>query len=178
MIIVLEGPMGSGKTLSATAFAIIDYYELGRKIVANYHLQGLDFTYFSYEQFVEWMKCNETLNDTSVILDEGYLFADSRMSQSGLSKLFTYFMLQTRKRGVDLYITTQQFRNVDIRIRMNANVRGICRYNAKTQVSTIRLIDLRTGIRRPVRIYGPDFFCYYDTKEYPALRAGHFNVKL
>ena len=178
MIIVLEGPMGSGKTLSATAFAIIDKVELGRNIICNYHLQNIDYKYFSYEQFVEWMKNTTELNDTSVILDEAYLFADSRMSQSGLTKLFSYFALQTRKRGVDLYITTQQFRNIDIRLRMNANVRGICRFNNRTQICTVRLIDLRTGIRRPVRIYGPDFYNYYDTREYPALRPAHFNVKL
>jgi zona occludens toxin (predicted ATPase) len=178
MIIVLEGRMGSGKTLSSTAFAVIDKLENGRDIICNYHLNGIDYKYFSYELFVEWMKSNETLNNASIIVDEAYLIGDSRMSQSGLGKLFTYFILQTRKRGVDLYITTQQFRNIDIRIRMNADVRAICKYNERTKYCTVRMIDLRSGLRRTIKIFGPDFFPYYDTKEIPALRPGHTNITL
>jgi len=150
MLVSFEGKVGQGKTLSATTFAVLDWLEADRKIVANYniwldrinyiyddegnvleerevkHPKEGDFIKFDYEFFVEAMENNSVLYDTTVVLDEAYLFADSRMSQSGFNKLLSYFVLQTRKRDVDLYLTTQQFENIDRRLRQNTDIRVLC----------------------------------------------------
>jgi len=150
MLVSFEGKVGQGKTLSATTFAVLDWLEADRKIVANYniwldrinyiydddgkvieerevkHPKEGDFVKFDYEFFVEAMENNTILYDTTVVLDEAYLFADARMSQSGFNKLLSYFVLQTRKRDVDLYLTTQQFENIDRRLRQNTDIRVLC----------------------------------------------------
>ena len=193
MFIVFEGRMGSGKTLSSTVFAVLDWYEADRKIIANYvidldqinrdepikEVKEGDFTYLTYKDFVEDMNNNKQFYGVTFIIDEAYLHADSRLSQSGYSRLLTYFALQSRKRDVDLYLTSQQFQNLDIRLRWNADIRGICRYNPLTQVCRVRLIDLRSGFKRTVKIYGPEYFPFYDTHEVPPLRPFHIDsVKL
>lgn len=179
MLMTVEGRLGSGKTLTATTFVVLDYLEAGRHIVSNYHLKGVPFTFLDYELFLSYMKNDKELKNTSVVLDEAYLFVDSRMSQTGFSKLMTYFVMQTRKRDVDLYVTTQQYENVDIRLRRNTDIRALCRFNKSTQICRVRLIDLRSGKRRKIKIYGPNIYDYYDTTEYPKLRPGHIdNVKL
>ncbi len=125
------------------------------------------------------MQNDVELKNTSVVLDEAYLYVDSRLTQSSFSRLMTYFVMQTRKRNVDLYITTQQFENVDIRLRRNCDIRALCRYNQKNQICRVRLIDLRSGKKRKIKIWGPQFFDFFDTTEYPKLRPGHIDsVKL
>jgi Rad3-related DNA helicase len=176
---IIEGQMGSGKTLSATAFAVADKINNGMEIICNYHLKNIDYQYLTFQNFIDWMQQSVELSNTTVIIDEAYLFADSRSSQTNLNKLFGYFAVQTRKRDVNLYVTVQQFRNVDLRLRSNASVRGICKYNEKTQYCSLTLINLKTGIRKFIKIYGPDWFEYYDTKEIPPTRKSMFdNVKI
>jgi hypothetical protein len=69
------------------------------------------------------------LHDCLIILDEAYIYLDSRSSASKMNKLFTYFISQTRKRDVDLYICTQHIDQVDKRLRRAATWRGTCTYN-------------------------------------------------
>ena len=192
MIITFEGKMGSGKSLSATAFAVLDWLNTGRQIIANYHIDlerinddGLvkevkpgDFSFFDYEKFVLDMKEKRHLFNKTVIWDEAYLMSDSRRSQSGLNRLSSYFTLQTRKRGVDLYIVTQQFTNVDLRLRQNVDVSAVCKFNKKLEICSVRLINLRDGTRRPVRLYGPEYYRFYDTREIPDMAPSHLDVKL
>lgn len=192
LVITFEGKMGSGKSLSATAFAVLDWYSTGRQIVANYSInlnrinddgfvkevKDGDFEYFDYEKFVGDMKNNVELYNKTVVLDEAYLFMDSRRSQSGFNNLMTYFTLQTRKRGVDLYICTQQFTNVDLRLRQNADIRATCRFDKASQVCRVRMVNMRDGTRRVVKIYGPEYYKFFDTNEIPPLRSGHLNVKI
>lgn len=64
-----------------------------------------------------------------MLMDEMYQIADSRSSQTKLNKLFTYFIVQTRKRDVDLYVCTHSIENVDVRLRRAADIRGSCRYS-------------------------------------------------
>lgn len=67
------------------------------------------------------------LEDCVLLLDEMYQIADSRSSGSKLNKLFTYFMVQTRKRGVDVYFCTHHLDHVDLRLRRAADIRNSCR---------------------------------------------------
>lgn len=200
MIATVEGRVGQGKTLTATAFSILDWIRAGKKIVANYNIildnMNYDFDYegnkvgynpkkivheedfinFDYNMFVDAMEENTTLFDTTVVIDEAYLFADARMTQSGFNRLMSYFVLQSRKRDVNIYFTTQQFENIDSRLRRNVDMRILSRFNKQSQVVTCRLMDLRSGRRRRVRISAPEFWWCYDTKEVPSLRPAHIRA--
>jgi len=129
MIISFEGFQGSGKTTMGVAFAYEEHIRNGRKVIANNHL-NFDFQHFSLEWFLEHIADGE-LEDCILFLDEMYQIADSRSSQTKLNKLFTYFVVQTRKRGVDLYICTHHLDHIDLRLRRAVDIRGACRYYAE-----------------------------------------------
>lgn len=189
MIITLEGVMGSGKTTTAAALAYVESQTTGRKVISNVHL-NFPFTHFDIQFFLEHL-ADETLEDCILILDEAYLYLDARTSAGKLNKLFTYFMVQTRKRGVDLYVCTHHIDIVDKRLRRAVDIRGVCRYfeenpcreckgegtvdsknpcprclgYGKAGWVTTRFIDLRSGRRSRIRIHGPSFWGLFATEE-------------
>ena len=128
MLVSFEGPMGSGKTTAAVALAFEEHRRNGRKVIANNHL-NMEYTHFDIAWFLEHFVANDhELEDCVLLLDEMYQIADSRSSQTKLNKLMTYFVVQTRKRGVDLYICTHHLDHIDLRLRRAVNIRGACRY--------------------------------------------------
>jgi len=175
VIILFEGALGSGKSLASTAFAIRDHIATKRRIISSTHIYNLGdyYEYLDYTRFLRWMNEDEELQNAIVVLDEAYLFVDSRLSQSALSRLLSYFFLQTRKRHVDLYVCSQQYELVDVRLRRNVDVRAICNFDKETGWCRVKLINLRNGKRKVIRIYGPEIFPYFDTDEIPKLRPGH-----
>ncbi|KKN45386.1 hypothetical protein LCGC14_0683720 [marine sediment metagenome] len=128
MIVTWEGQQGSGKTTAAVAFAYEEHKANGRKVISNNHL-NFDFTKFSLEFFIEHLADHE-MEDCVLFLDEMYQIADSRSSGSKLNKLFTYFMVQTRKRNVDVYFCTHYLDHVDLRLRRAADIRNSCKYRS------------------------------------------------
>lgn len=118
--------MGSGKTTGAVAFAHEERVVNDRKVISNIHL-NFPFQKFSLEWFLEHLADHE-MEDCILLLDEMYQTADSRSSGSKLNKLFTYFMVQTRKRNVDVYFCTHYLDHVDLRLRRSADIRNSCRY--------------------------------------------------
>lgn len=121
-----EGLMGSGKTLSAVTFCYLEWKNKGKRIFANNKL-NFDHTWFDSEFFVNNI-VGEELENAVILLDEAYIYLDARTSSSKLNKLFTYFIVQTRKRNVDLYICTHHIDIVDKRLRRAIDVRGSCRF--------------------------------------------------
>ena len=130
MIISFEGSMGQSKTTAAIAFALREQKEYGKKIISNVHLNIVPYTQFSLEYFLENLT-NTELEDCVLLLDEMYQLQDSRRSATKLNIVMSYFIVQTRKRGVDLYICTHHIENIDIRTRRAVDIRGSCRYYAE-----------------------------------------------
>ncbi len=132
-IITLEGSQGTSKTTLAVALCYDDWDRNKRRIVSNNHLnlpnrEGWpSFQYFDLAWFLEHLVDGE-LENCSLFLDEMYQIADNRSSQTKLNKLFTYFVVQTRKRDVDLYFCTHHIDHVDVRLRRAADIRGACKY--------------------------------------------------
>jgi len=129
MIVSLEGVMGSGKSLTATALAYEEYRVHGKKVLSNNHM-NFPHQFFDLQYFLDHLQ-DEEMEDCVLILDEAYLYLDSRTSASKLNKLFTYFTVQTRKRGVDMYICTHHIDIVDKRLRRAIDIRGTCRYRGE-----------------------------------------------
>jgi hypothetical protein len=101
----------------------------GRRILSNNHLSPTfgEYTFFDAKYFVEHLQDVE-LEQSSLLLDEAYIYMDARTGQGKLNKLFTYFTVQTRKRGVDMYVCTHHIDVLDKRLRRAVDVRGTCRY--------------------------------------------------
>jgi len=194
VLTTLEGCMGSGKTLTATALAYSEHMQNGKRVIANYKL-NFPFTFFEPIYFLQHI-ADEELTHCVHIIDEVGLLADSRLSGSKLNRLFTYYFAQTRKRNVDLYICTQHIDLIDKRLRRAADIRGTCSYlgenpcrkcggsgRSRNEVcdrclgygvtgwATTRFVDFRRQAywvsrrTKKIRVFGPAFWGLYDTEE-------------
>jgi len=126
MIVTFEGIQGCGKTTAAVGLAIEEAERTGRLVYSNDHLNHEAYRHFDTAVFVEKV-IGEELEDMILLIDEMYQMADSRSSQTKLNKLWTYFAVQTRKRGVDMYICTHHLDHIDLRLRRAVDIRGSCR---------------------------------------------------
>lgn len=213
-IYTFEGVMGSGKTLTAVALACAEHYQNGKKIISNIHL-SFPYQKFDMQFFMEHLQ-DEQLNNCITLLDEAHQYLDARRSGGRANILWTYYTVQTRKRGVDLYACFHHIDVMDKRFRRQVDVRGTCRYlkedpcakckgegrtvrnNAMcpacgrngsgpdrdcsfckgtgevcprclgygvTGWATTRFLDLRSGKRSRIRVFGPAFFGMYNTGE-------------
>lgn len=115
MIIAFIGNMGSGKTLSMVRHA----YKKYRKGFTIYSNIKLNFPYKEYDlqMIMDYAQNGKTFYKAIFLLDEAHIFLDSRMSASKRNRILTYFILQTRKADIELCYTTQNFMQVDIRLR-------------------------------------------------------------
>jgi len=111
---MITGLKGAGKTAYMTKL-LHDSWKAGRKVRANYKLE------FPFEPIdLEFLLTNpHELYDMSIGIDEAQTYFDCRLSQTKKNRIFSYLMLQSRKRHVDIFFTSQQASNVDIRIRKN-----------------------------------------------------------
>lgn len=120
--ISFEGGLGSGKTLGMTYMLYLEHKMYHKKIFANYKL-NFPFERLDLNKLVDNLP---QLNDVAIGGDELYVFIDSRLSGSKKNRIFSYFALQTRKRKVTLYFTSQFLDQVDKRLRRLVDYRIIC----------------------------------------------------
>jgi len=122
VVVSFEGGLGSGKTLGMTYMLYLEWKLMGRRIYANYHLN------FPHEKLDlrDLLENLPQLNDVAIGADELYIVMDSRLSVSKRNRLLSYFALQTRKRNVTLYFTTQFLDQVDKRLRRLVDYRIMC----------------------------------------------------
>ena len=116
-IICILGKRGSGKTTLATDLAI-DYANEGIKVVANYHLFGIKYTYMSFDEIINGL---EDLYDCVLMLDEAHVGADAYQFFRKNTKALTDFVTQIRKRHITMYLTTQVFTSLAKRLREQVN---------------------------------------------------------
>jgi len=215
MITSFEGVMGTGKTLTAVALAASEHFQNGKRVISNIHL-NFPYTHFDMKYFMEHIQDGQELNNCITLLDETTQYLDARRSGGRSNILWTYYTVQTRKRGVDLYACFHHIDVIDKRFRRQVDVRGTCRYQKEEPCSkckgegilksrnvacvacnglgkvgeedcprcggtgevcprclgygltgwaTTRFLDLRTGGRSKVRVFGPAFFGMYSTDE-------------
>jgi len=124
MIVGIIGARGTGKTLSM-AKTCDEMLKKGKTVYTNFHLnlKSINKRYHKQVKLLdnEFFKNYKDMKlyNCCLFIDEIYVYIDSRMSGSKRNRIWSYFINQTRKRGVDLYFTTQFFRQVEIRLRMN-----------------------------------------------------------
>ena len=118
MIIAVVGSIGSGKTLTLTLMGK-QAKDKGKAVLSNYRL-NFKHTLISKKQILGYSEDSSSLNNCTLLLDEAQTILDCRNSIK--NRLLTYFILQTRKKHVDLFYSTQQFWNVEKRLRENTDM--------------------------------------------------------
>lgn len=110
MLITVLGNLGSGKTL----FLVINSYYSKLPIVSNFKL------YFE-NRIIESFDLNKFLrceySDCIILLDEAYNYLESRISISERNRIMSYFLFQSRKKNVIMFLTAQLFSSLDKRYR-------------------------------------------------------------
>lgn len=175
-VFIIDGRLGKGKTLFLTYLAYI-FHKEGSRIYANYKLL---FPYENIGSVTDFTKIkNECYDDIFIAMDEGWLSADSRRSGNILNLMSSRNFLQSRKLGKktsNVGITTQNFYNIDVRIRGVADY--LCKpgniiedENGKPYIMTVDMLNLERpdmGFRR-IPLYLMDGDCFicdlYDTRE-------------
>lgn len=114
--------MNSGKSLYMTYKGINDYIQ-GRKIYTNLNLL-IPHVKVTRETILKFGKTQPQLNNISFLLDEFWIWFDSRSSNE--NKMATNFLLQSSKQDTNIYMTAQDNSQNDKRIRQNQHFITIC----------------------------------------------------
>lgn len=143
MIHLILGKQGSGKTLYLVMKAY-EYYKLGYNIYSNVHLtyklnkkpddiykKGVKYKELNPEKYNKlfgyyYLDYNDIvdckLENAIVIIDEIHLLLSARNSISKHSReICDGFLSMVRKKGLNVYGTTQTLRKVDVRFREEAD---------------------------------------------------------
>ncbi len=102
------GSLGSGKTLFLTWLAFISKNK--QKIYANYNIDIDNFQKITIQDL-------ESLGKGLILIDEAYLWLDSRLSASERNRYMSKIIFQSRKRGFDIFLSAQLRGSVDLRFR-------------------------------------------------------------
>ena len=171
LINAIVGGLGSGKTL-LMIFLLYLEKKAGKYVVTN--MSSVDFQdeVLDFNAFLQDVQENASLNNIALGLDEIHILLDSRSSMSKSSKIASYFILQTRKRNVNLYCTSQHIGQVDLRLRNMLDRVYICENvkdekGNKTDLFQYRLIDYTETIPRKHTFFldGREIYGLYDTAE-------------
>jgi len=167
MIIGIEGGIGSGKTLSMVNLGLEDLYK-GKKIFTNVKLKKVKkyrdrITYLTKEKVTDifhLVKSGEfNMENSTILIDEAHNYIDSRNSASSKNKIFSYWILQSRHTGkgsCDIIYTTQELRQIDVRLRNNTdwiiqpNIIGTQR-RGKIKVPVLIRLDITAKIKHKWR---------------------------
>jgi len=106
------GDMGSGKTLFMTALSKLTN---DRPIYSNYHIDHENFVLLKPHML------SDLPAGSLVLIDEAYVLLESRTSGKRVNRYMSYILFQSRKRGLDMVLSMQLTRSIDVRYRSLAN---------------------------------------------------------
>lgn len=110
VVIGICGELGSGKTLTMTYLSEIKFHKKGIPVYANYG-------YKHRKEFVSKPENLKGLHDGCLALDEIWLWLDSRAFMKKANKFLGKLLLKSRRRGLHILYTAQDFSQVDKRLR-------------------------------------------------------------
>lgn len=149
MITIIEGIPGSGKTYYAVRELVQGEHYYYEKVYTNIKL-NLPYIKLKYPELykkIEYIGADEIENlgawaqDKSnclIILDEVQIYYNSREWQKR-NKEFLEFLTQHRKQGVDLWVITQDKKNIDTQFRRLAGIIVQCVNASQLEVFIFRL---------------------------------------
>lgn len=109
MLCGVFGDLGSGKTLFLTYLAFKNQH---LPVFSNFTIKLPNVKLIDADELI-------TLNYSKalILLDEAYVWLESRLSYTDLNRYMSYIAFQSRKRGLDIVLTAQLSRTIDIRYR-------------------------------------------------------------
>jgi hypothetical protein len=116
-ITITEGIVGAGKSVVLTYHGY-QAYKKGQIVYANYRL-AFPHKRLNLKNIVQELP---RLRDATILFDEAQNQVSARQFMSANNIMFSKFVKQTRKAGIDLHIATQQAIGIDIDIRRNLHV--------------------------------------------------------
>jgi len=110
---------GNGKTLSAIFLAYKDYLE-GKKIYANFYTTfGQTVTLNELTNLFR----DEKLSNTTIIIDEAQVYlSNTGVKAKTLKEIINLFIAQTRKRNINIIVTSQRFLNLHKQLRIQCDI--------------------------------------------------------
>lgn len=141
MLTVIEGRLGSGTTAIMAKLVKENAEKTSRKI---YAIAPFSFPCekLTSDDFIAKLY-DDKLYNCIIALDHTYALFDSRMSQTKVNRLFSYFVTQSRKRDCDIYIAVNDFNNIDSRLRRMTRIGIKCSLAKKTIITEI--MDLESA---------------------------------
>lgn len=134
------GWRGSGKTALLAAIAENDYNN-GKKIVSNVHL-SFPHIYMTFEELIE---LPDVIENATVIFDEFQVGAAARNALRNDNKKINMFITQLRKRNIVLYFTTQNFKFVDIDVRIQVDylltTEAVDKHDPDNHEFSVKIVD-------------------------------------
>ena len=161
MIIGIIGKMGSGKTLTMVLLAYI-MQKSGKRLKTNFDINITHEKITKSDIKAYGDGKGQEIRETVLCLDEVQTMLDCRTSSK--NRIMTYFILQTRKRGVDILYTTQQFFNVEKRLRENTNMILEC-HPEYSPLDKKKLLAIRIDI---IEYHGREIFTPVKTLRFKA----------
>lgn len=158
MITGIFGDLGSGKSLLASILGIYNH-KIGKNVYANYKLE--------YSEKINPIDLlNFELENCALILDEANTILDSRLN-SNANRLLGYFVLQSRKRNVNIFYTAQIAGSVDLRLRLVTSrpihaerLEGGFKYKIYKSIELESYVTIFLSLKKAL-----PFFKLYDTNE-------------
>ena len=109
---------GNGKTNTMVYFGYQAHKE-GRDVYAN--IKTNFSKTFTLNEIIDMFK-NKSLSDAVIMLDEAQVYLSNTGEKATvIRELINLFIAQTRKRGVDIYLTTQRYSNLHKQLRVQVD---------------------------------------------------------
>lgn len=121
MITIIEGNLGVGKTLLLVIFYL---YSSNKTCYTNFYIDNIKNKII--KEFDISVVYEEKHDKSDVFIDEAYNYFESRLSMSFDNVFSTEFVFQSRKKGMDLFLTIQDYSSLDKRIKNLTDVRILC----------------------------------------------------
>lgn len=182
MLIGIEGGLGAGKTIIAVRYCLIDKIKYHKNIMCNIGLKNIDYEQVDVNKLLEYGNKNVHLYNYTVFIDELTVFVDCRTSTSKSNRIFSYLVLQSRKRNVDIYYTTQDLGMIDFRVvnhtpitvhaetifdKKNREIKGIKKYT---------IIDRTNPLHPTMDSFVMDITKYYNEYDTDEIVQPLFNL--
>lgn len=160
MLIAVSGSLGSGKTTLLTYFA---YAEDERQIYANYHIDKDNCELIDVTDL-------EMITNGLILIDEAYLWMDSRLSTTERNRYLSRMAFQSRKRQLDIVMSAQLRGSIDLRIRHLQDVHFIA-LGSDEQDTAFKFIVAGFGDSNttylPYKFCEERLFPLFSTREFP-----------
>jgi hypothetical protein len=187
MIVLIEGlvgpnNLGSGKTLMMIRYLLKDYKK-HKNIFSNIKLHHISYKPLIMEDLLN-PEMNQYIKNATIGIDELTLFMDCRKAIK--NSFLSYVFLQSRKRHVNFYCTTQDHTMLDFRFVRYVSIFVFAQIIYDEQQEPIKDYRRFTIIdtRNPYRIKKDSFiinitpyYKFYDTDEILLPIMSNSNVK-